>query len=320
MFDLPQNAEILHESTGLTIHRNENNKFVVCTLYYFADPAKRREEWIRTAKAGMTPAKWNKEYEIDYLAQFGERAFPELVERRDEIIVTARDFDTGGTFWGGFDYGARNPTSFHVYTWVDGCFYAIWELYKPCKSIREFAAEIKACPYYHRLKYIAADPSFFDARSHNADGIPDSVANLFIKEGVTKFIKGSQDEQTWMAIIRKHWEPRDPTFKICENCRMMVKEFEECTFQDYSNERMRQESNFKEGIQDKNNHALDDNKYFFNSQPVIPHNRGTKPQRALIDKWYGWDGRSKRMTLPDVYDTNKRSSSTQNPRFKEFVQ
>lgn len=320
IINMPEPPEILHESTGLTIHRNEGNKFVVVTLYYYADPAKRKSEWIQTAKAGMTPNKWSKEYEIDYLAQFGERVFPELTDNRDSIIVPTQDFDsTVGAYWGGFDYGARNPTSFHVYTYRDGCFYAIWELYKPCKSIPEFAREIKACPYYAGLKYISADPSIFDLRTHNAEGIPESIANLFRKEGVNKFIRGSQDEQSWISIIRKHWEHPDPTFKICDNCHYMIKEFEECTFQDYSNERMRQEQNFKEGIQDRNNHALDDSKYFFNSQPAVPKDRGKSQKELLINKWYGWGQKTKRLTVPATYNTSHRNKSTANLRFKEFV-
>lgn len=316
--EIPQTAEILHEATGITVHKNEKNKFVVITLYYYADHAKRKPEWIETAKAGMTEAKWNKEYEIDYLAQFGERVFPEFVEKRDFIVVPPREFNSSGIFWGGFDYGERNPSSFHVYTCEDGVFYAIWELYKPCKSIREFAYEMKQCPYYHNLKYIAADPTIFDKRTHNADGVADSVANLFIKEGITKFIRGSQDEPSWIGLIRHHWEVDSPTFRICENCPNMIKEFDMAVYEDYNNERMRQESNLKERIQDKHNHALDDSKYFFNSQPTVPKGYA-KTQKSLVDKWYGWGERSKRISVPSSYDTGSRSKTTTNSRFKEFV-
>jgi len=288
-----EEAEILHESYGLTIKRNAKNRFVVASLYYYADPAKRKEEWIKTVKAGMTQSQWEKEYEINYLAQFGERVFPELADRRDSIIVPEMDITTEPV-WGGFDYGARNPSSFHVYTYTDGAFYAIWELYKPCKNIREFAAELRNCPYYSRLKYIAADPSLFDKRTHSAEGTPESVANLFIKEGITKFIRGNQDETAWLASMRKHWQAADPTFKICANCRYMIKEFEEATFEDYRSEKMRQDANTKEGIVDKNNHAMDDCKYFMNSQPVVKLSNTAKPQTSIVDKWYGWGQQTRR--------------------------
>jgi hypothetical protein len=284
--------EILHESTGLTIKRNAKNRFVVATLYYYADPAKRKEEWIKTVKAGMTQTQWEKEYEISYLANFGERVFPELVEKRDVIVVPDLAV-VDGPVWGGFDYGARNPSSFHVYTYIDGAFWAVWELYEPCKNVKEFARKIKDCPYYSRIKYIAADPTLFDNRTHNSEGNPDSVANLMIKEGITKFIRGNQDEQTWLASMKKHWQADDPTFKITESCRCMIKEFEEATYEDYHSDKLRQKENVKESVVDKNNHAMDDCKYFMNSQPMTK-TRGGKPQEAFVDKWYPWGGQTRR--------------------------
>ena len=314
---IPKGAEILHEGTGITIHRNPKNRFVIATLFYYADPAKRKPEWAQTVKAGMTESDWAKEYLIDYTAQFGERAFPEIVEKRESIVVPVMDFDSG-QFWGGFDYGARNPSSFHVYTHYDGAFYAIWELYEPCKNIPEFAAKLRACPYYHRLKYIAADPSLFDKRTHNAAGQTESVANLFIKEGIHKFIAGSTDESSWIAIVKKHWEGDDPTFKICNNCPNMIREFEQCIFEDYSNERSRETNNYKEGIQDKNNHAMDDNKYFFNSQPFVRSGATSKTKLDIASKWYGWGGSPRKRPglsegTPAVFH-----DFTNHPRSKEF--
>ena len=290
---IPPHAEILYESEGLTIHRNPKNKFVIATLFYFADPAKRRPEWARTVQASMTTRQWEKEYMISYTAQFGERVFPEIIEKRSAIVVPDMDFNSG-QFWGGFDYGARNPSSFHVYTYMDGAFYAIWELYEPCKNIPEFAMKLKQCPYYHRLKYIAADPSIFDRRTHNALGQTESVANLFLKEGISKFVAGSTDESSWLAQVRKHWESDDPSFKISNACPQMIREFEQSIFEDYSNERSRELNNIKEGIQDKNNHALDDNKYFFNSQPFIRSGTTKKNKQDTAAKWMAWGGQARK--------------------------
>src|SRR5579859_167876 len=285
--------ELIHESEGLKIVRNDRNKFCVCTLFYYADPEKRKPEWENTVRQGMSQRDWAKEYLIDYTAKFGDRVFPELQDKRDSIVVPATDFDSG-QFWGGFDYGARNPSSFHVYTYCDGAFYAIWELYKPCKNIPEFALEIKQCPYYHRLKYIAADPSLFAKRTHSAGGEPESVANLFIKEGISKFIPGNTDEETLIATIRKHWEKEDPSFKISESCRNLIREFENATFEDYSSDKVKEMSNFKEGIVDKDNHAMDDNKYFFNSQPSPKSGIRSKFANDIASKWYSWGGKTRK--------------------------
>ena len=284
--------EILHEQEGLKIKRNPKNGFVVATLHYTADPAKRSQKWIDTVRQGMTTSKFEREYEISYTAQFGERVFPEMLEKRELIVVS--DFDAEGPVWAGFDYGARNPSSFHVYTWENGCFYAIWELYKPCKSIPEFALELKSCPYYGRLKYIAADPSLWGKRTHNAFGEPESVANLLIKEGILKLIPGSTDETAWLGIIRKHWEQDDPSFKICSGCRNLIREFEGATFQDYASDKLSANANFKEAVRDKDNHALDDNKYFFNSQPTVHKGFKNKKAENPINKWYGWGGQPRK--------------------------
>lgn len=49
-------SEILHQQEGLTIKRNRKNKFVVVSLLYTADPAKRTREWEEEARAGLTEA------------------------------------------------------------------------------------------------------------------------------------------------------------------------------------------------------------------------------------------------------------------------
>jgi hypothetical protein len=49
-------AEIIHESHGLTIKKNERNRFSIVSLYYFADPSKRSPEWEVEAHAGMSEA------------------------------------------------------------------------------------------------------------------------------------------------------------------------------------------------------------------------------------------------------------------------
>ena len=159
--------EILHQQTGLKICRNERNGFIIASLHYTADPIKRSEAWLRSAKQGMSQAKFEQEYEINYSAMLGEKIFPEIKSRQAEIIfgegpfidnVWPRDIP----MFGGFDYGARNPSSFHVYTVFDKTLYAIWELYEPCKNIIDYTTKMKACPYWDQIRYIAADPHIFD--------------------------------------------------------------------------------------------------------------------------------------------------------------
>lgn len=265
-------AEILHESDGLTIRRNDKNKFCIISLFYYADPDKKDPKWAETVKAGMTPSEWAKEYLIDYTAQFGERVFPEITEKKADIIIDAPwpEFDSEPQFWGGFDYGQRNPSSFHVYAISDGITYAIWELYEPAESVPDFASKMRACPYWPKIKYIAADPTLWDRRTSDEHGAPASWITLFNKYGVGKFIKGYQNKDLWLATMREHWRQDRPTFKILSSCKNMVKEFEKAIFVDYSSEKLREQKNYQEDILDKDNHALDDCKYFMNSSPIAP--------------------------------------------------
>lgn len=271
MPDLPAD-EILHESKGLTIKRNSKNHFVVATLFYWADPDKEDPKWAETVKAGMTPAQWAKEYTIDYTALRGERVFPELTEKKGLIVIEAPwpTFDNEAVFWGGFDYGQRNPSSFHVYAISDGITYAVWELYEPAESVPDFASKMRSCPYWGKIKYIAADPTIWDKRTSDANGVPASFTQLFAKYGITNFLKGNQNKDLWLATMYEHWRRPDPTFKILSRCKNMIREFEKAIFVDYSNEQMREEKNFKEDILDKDNHAMDDCKYFMNSSPQMP--------------------------------------------------
>lgn len=266
---MPEVPTILHESEGLTIRRNVNNGFCVATLYYRADPAKRSEEWRREAKAGMTPEKFAREYEIDYTAVLGAKVFPEITEYKDSIVVSAPhpEFSREGKFWGGFDYGSRNPTSFHVYTLIDGCIYSIWELFKPCSNITDFVTEMKECPYWNGIRFISADPSMWAKTQQTSVGLA-SMHDLFWKAGIRNLVKGlNQQEDTWLAAMREHWSnPEDITFKIFDNCPNQIREFETAIYINQS-EKQLLSSAYKESISDHDNHSLDDCKYFMLNLP-----------------------------------------------------
>jgi hypothetical protein len=263
-------VEIIHESEGLFIRRNEKNRFTIVTLLFGADPAKRSPDWAREAHEGMSEAQWRKEYLCDYTALFGEKVFPEIATNRGVIVVSEPhpEIDKQAICWGGFDYGARNPSSFHVYTMLDGVTYSIWELFEPCKNIAEYAAKMKSCPWWNNLKYIAADPTFMRNKTQQAKGGVVTVESLFVEEGITKFISGDQNEKAWLAIMREHWKnPVDPTFRIFDCCPNQIREFESAVFANVS-DRQAQTSNQYEEMVTKNNHSLDDCKYFMNSLPT----------------------------------------------------
>jgi hypothetical protein len=271
--------ELLHEQTGLKIVRNDKNRFCVVTLHYTADPSKRDPAWIAEAKAGMPPARWAKEYEIDYEALYGARVFPEISVPNARIIIPEPypEFPDNQFFWGGLDYGSRNPSSFHIYTIWEDCIYCIWELYEPCKNIPDFARKMLDCPYYDRIRYIAADPNIiYTKNTRNKFGDIVTMNDLLIEQGIRKCIPGNKDETSWVAMMRQHWaDPEDPTFLIFSRCPNIIREFSVAV---YSGETSRQQlsNTYRESIEDVNNHAMDDCKYFMNSRPKTLQRRNWK--------------------------------------------
>ncbi len=280
--------EIIYESKGLRIKKNDKNGFVVVTLHYTADPRKRSKEWLKEAKQGMHPAKFEQEYNISYTAMFGEKVFPEIKDRKKDIVVASpfESWPRDLPMWGGFDYGSRNPSSFHVYTVYDSVLFAIWELYEPCKNIFEFAKKLHDCPYWEQVRYIVSDPDINALKQRDMrTGATTSVQQQFIEAGINKLTLGLREEQSWIATMRSHWGGEQITFKILEACPNMIREFEEATYVTLS-DRQLETQNYRESMVDKNNHALDDCKYFMNSKPSLKNRKITLP--VLVKRFANW--------------------------------
>lgn len=279
--------QLLHESIGLKIVKNDVNRFCICTLHFTADPAKRDPEWRREAAAGLTPEKFAREYLIDYTAVLGSKVFPEITHLKPNIIVPARDFGPDLRYWGGFDYGTRNPSSFHVYTILDGITYSVFELFRPCPNIPAFVADMKQFPYWSKLRYIAADPSLWSPSQQQQLGNLVSIQDLFYQEGVKNLIKGRNDigaEDAWIAMVRNAWRnPDDVSFKISEACPNQIREFETAVYVNQS-ERQLLTSAYRETIADVDNHSLDDCKYFMLSKPSAGSTASWKMPN-MVERW-----------------------------------
>ncbi len=296
---------LLHEQEGLRIVKNQGNQFCIVTLFYNADPSKRSPEWFREASAGLTPEQAAREILIDYTAVMGAKVFPEITTNRHNIVVAERLPDFGRTvkYWGGFDYGLRNPSSFHIYTIVDSICYSVWELYEPCPNIPVFVEKMKACPYFPYIRYIAADPSLWYPSQQESTGNPVSIYDKFWRAGIRNMIKGiNHQEDTWITMMRQHWATDDPTFRIFANCPNQIREFETAIYVNQS-ERQLMTTSFKEAINDKDNHALDDCKYFMLSQPKSGAIDTNWRDPEMVKKW----------ALPSQFGTKGQNPLTSNP-------
>lgn len=260
-------SEVLHSQEGLLISRAEKSGFCIVRLHYLADPNKRSEQWLKEAKAGVSDAKFRQEFEIEFDAMEGAKAFPEIFQYRDKILTPDIEWPADQKFWAGYDHGVRNPSAFIVFTKDrDGTIYAVWEMVKPCHNLIQFVHELKQCPYWKRIQYIAADPSFKQQRGYTADGNPVSPYEMFVEQGVKNIIFGSRDEQAWLLMVRTFWgNPDDIQFKIAQSCVHLIEEFENAKYPSM-NEIMAQQKNFNEKLLDKDNHCLDASKYWMLTQ------------------------------------------------------
>jgi len=66
---------------GVEIWRNPKNGFVVFQLHYTANELKRNDQWKGQARAGLSSAKWNQEYEINWDAFRGKPVYHDFNER-----------------------------------------------------------------------------------------------------------------------------------------------------------------------------------------------------------------------------------------------
>ena len=273
---------VLHEQTGLKIVKNERNKFCIVTLHHTADEHKRSPEWRREAAAGLTPEQAARELDIDYTAILGSKVFPEITEKKHLIVQTNLDFGPHQRYYGGFDYGIRNPSSFHVYTVVDGVTYSVFEIFRPCTNISEYVEEMRTFPYWNQIRFVAADPSLWNKRAE-IDGLS-TTQELFMRAGVRNMVPGSRDEEAWLTIMRKHWQSDNPTFCISDRCPNQIREFETAIYVNQS-ERQLLTSSFHETIEDKDNHSLDDCKYFMLRQPKGNQQQVSWNNSKIVNRW-----------------------------------
>jgi hypothetical protein len=261
--------------------------FSCIRLHYTADPdkdpstsqgAKWIDEEVKGIVGGFKSAQWRSEYEIDWDATGGELCFPQFEQFKSAIVVKPFEVPETWSIYGSFDYGHRNPSSFHIYAIDhDGDIWAIWEYYRAGKGYREIAKIIRGCPYFGKLSYMPiADPSIW-AKTQQIVGTSDqnelkSIAQLFYElppEEQVVFAPGKAGGDITVAekINGDLWNEEklrageSPRLKIFATCPAMIWELGKLRYKDWSGS-MQEQRNLQESIVDKDNHAFDDLKMF----------------------------------------------------------
>lgn len=256
---------------GLVRKRNSQGHLVL-RLHYSADPRK-DQAWAKKESdklmGGMSSLLWRREYEIDFGAGSGELVFPEFYDLEDIITCDPIELDDTFQFFGGFDWGTRNPLSFHVYAEdVNHQFYSVWEYYDDHKPVPYVAEVIKKCPYYDRIQWIAADPSIWTENIPKKDSFSSIASMLQDEEEVGDYVidklTSAHDRSDVSGInkFKSMWSVRPPKFRIFRSCVNQISEFKNLKYPE-----RKETVNETEKILDKNNHTWDDAKYFILSHP-----------------------------------------------------
>lgn len=258
--------------------------FHVLRIHYSADPEKNPAYpdgaiWYAESQkgyiGGIESSAWRREMEIDWDAAGGDLVFPHFLRYKNKIVIAPFDVPETWHLYGAFDYGHRNPSSFHVYAIDhDGDIYSVWEYYRAGVGYRAIAREIRACPLFDRLRMQpVADPSLWAKTQQTEDGNDvKSVAQLFLELPENEqifFVPGKSGGDITVAekINGFLWNEEDlkagkqPRFKIFKTCPMQVWELEKLRYEDWSAV-VQEKKNKQEGIVDKDNHSYDDLKYF----------------------------------------------------------
>jgi len=164
-------------------------------------------------------------------------------------------------------------------------------------------------PYYHRAKFIAADPSIFN-RSQNilvakesgqkSYGTLMSVAELLEKEGVYKIQKGNNDRQAGLSRLNAMFNFRGqgvkskPFLFVGKKCKKFWWEFTNLVYKLDDNHN----KNPEEDIVKRNDHLYDAVRYGLLSWSM--------PAEALIDERAGM------MTLKSIEDEMEEEYNKKN--------
>lgn len=257
---------------------NRKNGFAVVACHYTADPEKANDTWYTQACKSLREDQIERELEINFDSKSGAKAFPFL--ERNEALYRRDPPDPIPSHWkiiAGLDYGARNATAI---TWfaVDEYrrFWAFDEFYCPMNAYRgglaAFAEYLKNHKYYSRLRYFAADPSIFNKNQNvletketggKAFGTLMSVADILIKQGITKLQRGNNDRIA--GITRAHqmlnWrgdeKSTNPMFFFGKKCNKLWWEYINLVYKLDDKET----KNAEEDVVKRNDHAFDESKY-----------------------------------------------------------
>lgn len=266
---------------GMKVWKNNKNEFTVCSVHYSADESKRSRESYTQLARGLRQDQIDRELEIDFNSQAGERAFPYLLEKPEKYLIDDIPLDKIPKHWriiAGFDFGTNNPTSINFYG-IDEKrrITSFWEFYKP-SNIPEIALALSGDhpKYRHKLwsrvERVVADPSIFnrnqqDIENNDIVSLAILLEREMIRGGLTiNLVPGINDRLSGLERLRMLFnaKPLDPDaesyLKFCRRCENQWREFTSAVYREMSPAEL-MTKNQHEDIVKKNDHSYDNCRY-----------------------------------------------------------
>jgi phage terminase large subunit-like protein len=193
-------------------------------------------------------------------------------------ILESFDVPANWSIFASMDHGLANPTSWHWHT-VDpvGRIITFAEYYKAQETV-----ETHALAYHTMNKIIGREPSYNvgdpSIKNRNSQTLT-SVQQEYVKHGVF-IILGNNDKTAGINRSKSYLKPGPkegsipelngkPMWVMTASCPKLIWEMGRYRRKRWANKKVAQEKNLQEEPIDRDNHALDDCRYFIMSRPDI---------------------------------------------------
>lgn len=183
-------------------------------------------------------------------------------------------------YFGGFDYGFRNPTAYVIVgVDPDGGAWVVREYYQDGRSVQFNAEQIKLLELSLgeiKVKARFADPSIWTRTPKETEaGTDDSIAAMYQRQGVT-FVKANNQRVIGWAAVKEYldWEDksqydgnmtsvrRPPRMRIFANCTNLIRTLPDAVYEEVEGRRVSSNSLLGEDLDTRGeDHLLDALRY-----------------------------------------------------------
>ena len=220
---------LLQDMTGLAVHKNKKNGFVVVALDFVADPEKRSPEWIDKNKSQMPAKQWNVEMLRSWETYAGKAIYERAFYKHLHVLKTAQDFNPYVPIFRGWDFGGNQSVA--ICQIIDGRLMVLDELPNRGLNTRAFAPEVISHCNTHfgeDIHYIdIVDPSAaWEGKTAEGKACTDVMREF----GLIPIAAPTNDPQKRVAavteLLMRLCPDGRPALLINPNCRMLIQGFE----------------------------------------------------------------------------------------------